>query len=101
MKKEKKGNSFARLMDFAAPCRGKMVASVILAVLGVACSMVHYFAVANIERLHHRFAYGDICGYQRNTNEAYFKALQNANGLYDRNAVRKTAEHHRRLHGTS
>lgn len=48
MKREKKMSAFSRLMEFTAPCRGKMAASVILAVLGVACSMVPYFAVANI-----------------------------------------------------
>jgi ATP-binding cassette, subfamily B, bacterial IrtA/YbtP len=48
MKKEKNRSAFARLMEFAAPCRGKMTASIILAVLGVACSMVPYFAVANM-----------------------------------------------------
>ena len=48
MEREKKQSTFARLMEFAAPCRGKMTASVLLAVLGVACSMVPYFAVANM-----------------------------------------------------
>ena len=62
-------------MEFTRHAEEKMAASVILAVLGVVCSMVHYFAVSNIERHNYRFAYGDICGYQRNTNEAYFKAF--------------------------
>lgn len=48
MKKEKKRSSFARLMEFTAQCRGEMAASVILAVLGVVCSMVPYFSVAKI-----------------------------------------------------
>lgn len=48
MEKEKKRNAFVRLMEFTLLCRGKMITSVILAVLGVVCSMIPYFSVAKI-----------------------------------------------------
>lgn len=35
-------------MYFASQCKDKMTVSVILAVLGVACGMIPYFAAANI-----------------------------------------------------
>lgn len=35
-------------MEFAAQCRGKMAASVLLAVLGAACRMIPYFAASDI-----------------------------------------------------
>lgn len=42
MEKGKKKSTFVRLLEFTAHCQGKMVTSIILAVLGVACSMVPY-----------------------------------------------------------
>ncbi|APM39717.1 ABC transporter ATP-binding protein [Clostridium kluyveri] len=44
----KKDSTFRRLMYFASQCKDKMTVSVILAVLGVACGMIPYFAAANI-----------------------------------------------------
>lgn len=46
--RKKKKSPFKRLLSFASECRGKMTASVILAVLGVACGMIPYFAIAGI-----------------------------------------------------
>lgn len=48
MEEKKTQSPLSRLMEFAGPCKGKLTASVILAVLGVAASMVPYFAAANI-----------------------------------------------------
>lgn len=47
MEKNKK-NPYRRLLEFAAQCKGKMIASVMAAILGVACGMIPYFAVAKI-----------------------------------------------------
>ena len=44
----KKTGSFQRLLSFAGDCRGKIALAVILAVLGVLCGMIPYFAVAAI-----------------------------------------------------
>ena len=44
--KEKKQSSIAWILNFAKQCRGKMAASVILAVLGSVSGMVPYFAVS-------------------------------------------------------
>lgn len=44
--KEKKTSSMAWILRFATQCRGKMTASVILAVLGSASGMLLYFAVS-------------------------------------------------------
>jgi ATP-binding cassette subfamily B protein IrtA len=46
--KEKKANPLQRLLVFASQCRNKMIAAVIIAVCGVACGMIPYFAVAGI-----------------------------------------------------
>lgn len=48
MKKNKTQSSFSRLMEFARPCRGKLIVSVLFAILGVACAVTPYFAAANI-----------------------------------------------------
>lgn len=48
MKEKKVQNPFLRLMKIAGQCKGKFAASIILAVLGVACSIMPYFAIANI-----------------------------------------------------
>jgi ATP-binding cassette subfamily B protein len=48
MEKPQKKSSLARLAEFAGPRRANYIASVILAVLGVACSMIPYFAVSRI-----------------------------------------------------
>ncbi len=45
---EKKHNSFKRLLLFASKCKSKMITSVIIAVLGVGCGMIPYFAAATI-----------------------------------------------------
>lgn len=39
-------SSVAWLLDFAKPCRGKMITSVILAILAATCGMIPYFAVS-------------------------------------------------------
>lgn len=44
----KKQNAFKRLLVFASQCRRKMILSVIIAILGVGCGMIPYFAAANI-----------------------------------------------------
>ncbi len=44
----KKKSGFARLAEFAGPHKGNYIASVVLAVLGVACSMVPYFAISRM-----------------------------------------------------
>ncbi len=44
--KEKKMNSLSWILRFAGQCRGKMIASVILAVFGSASGMLPYFAVS-------------------------------------------------------
>ncbi len=44
----KKEHTFKRLLLFASQCRSKMILSVIIAVLGVGCGMIPYFAAANI-----------------------------------------------------
>lgn len=46
--KEKNMNPYLRLLSFASQCRGKMIASVVIAILGVACGLVPYFAVAEV-----------------------------------------------------
>ncbi|ATW26938.1 ABC transporter ATP-binding protein [Candidatus Formimonas warabiya] len=48
MDKSKKKSRFARLAEFAGPHKGNYLAAVFLAVLGVACSMIPYFAVSRI-----------------------------------------------------
>lgn len=48
MEQSKKKSPFSRLAEFAGPHKGNYIASVILAVLGVAASMVPYFAVSQI-----------------------------------------------------
>lgn len=48
MDKSKKKSGLARLGEFAGPHKRIYLASVILAVLGVACSMIPYFAVSRI-----------------------------------------------------
>lgn len=44
----KKDNHLKRLLSFASQCKGKMITSVIIAVLGVACGMIPYFAAVKI-----------------------------------------------------
>ena len=44
----KKKGSFGRLLSFTENCRGKIALAVLLAVLGVLCGMIPYFAVAGI-----------------------------------------------------
>lgn len=46
--KTKKVSPFKRLLLFASQCRGKMLLSVFIAVLGVGCGMIPYFAVISI-----------------------------------------------------
>ena len=48
MEQTKKPGSWSRLAEFAAPHKGNYIASVILAVLGVAAGMAPYFAVSQI-----------------------------------------------------
>lgn len=48
MDKPKRKSGLARLAEFAGPHKGNYMASVILAVLGVACNMIPYFAVSRI-----------------------------------------------------
>ncbi len=48
MEGAKPQGAFARLMDFARPHRGGYIASVLLAVIGVASGMAPYFAVARM-----------------------------------------------------
>jgi ATP-binding cassette subfamily B protein IrtA len=45
---QKNNNPYKRLLIFASQCKSKMLASVIIAVLGVACGMIPYFAAAEI-----------------------------------------------------
>lgn len=45
---EKKENPFKRLLVFASQCKSKMIISIIIAVVGVGCGMVPYFAAVNI-----------------------------------------------------
>ena len=43
-----KNNTFSRILKFAAQCRKKMIASVLLAVIGSVCGIIPYFAVTRI-----------------------------------------------------
>ena len=45
---QNKNNSFNWILRFAGQCRGKLTASVILAVLGSACGVAPYLAVSQI-----------------------------------------------------
>ena len=45
---QKKNNTFSWVLRFATQCKGKMTASVLLAVLGSVCGIVPYFAVSGI-----------------------------------------------------
>ena len=42
----KENTAMTHLMDFAKPCKGKLIGSVILAVLGALCGMIPYLAVS-------------------------------------------------------
>ena len=42
----KENSAMTILMDFAKPCKGKLIGSVILAVLGALCGMIPYLAVS-------------------------------------------------------
>ncbi len=48
MNKPKKKSGFAYLAEFAGPHKGNYIAAVVLAVFGVACGMIPYFAVSRI-----------------------------------------------------
>ena len=48
MKEKQQKSTLAWLMEWASPHRSGYIASVVLAILGVACSIVPYFAVAKI-----------------------------------------------------
>ncbi|ADY57030.1 Xenobiotic-transporting ATPase [Syntrophobotulus glycolicus DSM 8271] len=48
MEKPKKKKGLARLAEFAEPHKGNYIAAVVLAVLGVACGLIPYFAVSRI-----------------------------------------------------
>lgn len=48
METEQKQSSFSRLKDFAQPYKGKYIASILLAIAGVAAGLVPYFAVTQI-----------------------------------------------------
>lgn len=45
---KRKINPYMRLLEFASQCKGKMIASVMIAILSVACGILPYFAVAKI-----------------------------------------------------
>ena len=46
MTNEKEKSAMAILIDFAKPCKGKLLGSVVLAVLGAFCGMIPYIAVS-------------------------------------------------------
>lgn len=48
MEKKKKNNAFRWILHFAGQCRGRLSASVLLAILGSACGVVPYLAVTQI-----------------------------------------------------
>ncbi|MGL6200516.1 MAG: ABC transporter ATP-binding protein [Lachnospiraceae bacterium] len=48
MEESTSGNAFSRLLEFAKPHRGRYIASVFLAIIGVAGGLVPYFAVSQI-----------------------------------------------------
>lgn len=48
MEKKKKNNAFRWILHFAGQCRGRLTASVLLAMLGSACGVVPYLAVTQI-----------------------------------------------------
>ena len=48
MEKNKKNNAFRWILHFAGQCRGRLTASVLLAILGSACGVVPYLAVTQI-----------------------------------------------------
>ena len=48
MEQTKKNNAFRWILRFAGQCRGRLTASVLLAVLGSACGVVPYLAVTQI-----------------------------------------------------
>lgn len=48
MEKKKKNNAFRWILHFAGQCRGRLTASVLLAILGSACGVVPYLAVTQI-----------------------------------------------------
>ncbi|WP_432408709.1 ABC transporter ATP-binding protein [Wukongibacter sp. M2B1] len=46
--RDKESQTLKTLLQFAKQCRGKMIAAVFIAILGVACGMVPYFIVGKI-----------------------------------------------------
>ena len=46
MMEGKENSAMTILMDFAKPCKGKLIGSVVLAVLGALCGMIPYIAVS-------------------------------------------------------
>lgn len=48
MEKKKKNNAFRWILHFAGQCRGRLTASVLLAILGSTCGVVPYLAVTQI-----------------------------------------------------
>ena len=71
----KENSAMTILMDFAKPCKGKLIGSVILAILGALCGMIPYVAVSRgiIMICHEDYAFSKLAflaliafaGYQR------------------------------------
>ena len=58
----KENSAMTILVDFAKPCKGKLIGSVILAVLGALCGMIPYIAVSRgiIMICHEDYAFGKL-----------------------------------------
>ena len=58
----KENSAMTILMDFAKPCKGKLIGSVILAVLGALCGMIPYIAVSRgiIMICHENYAFSKL-----------------------------------------
>ena len=70
---QEKNNTFSWVLRFATQCKGKMAASVLLAVLGSVCGIVPYFAVSQIVI--------QICGQNYDLIPIGFWAIWGAPGL--------------------
>ena len=58
----KENSAMTILMDFAKPCKGKLIGSVVLAVLGALCGMIPYIAVSRgiIMIFHEDYAFSKL-----------------------------------------
>lgn len=67
MKEQKKGSPLGTLWSWGKAHHGKFVFSIILAIFGVACQMIPYFCVVNVNNsdyLQKARKYGHFTGYK-------------------------------------